>query len=333
MIGVSLSWDLLLRLTLLFLSLPFVPRLLLASAPTSDTNISTFNSAAVTPWGTSVPITTATFLSPTVSRGRSGTVIVRNFWDFSGQKDQTVASVVLHHARRSTYLFNATVVDQHAGRPSSSHSIQPSVTAGNLPTHSTETLRPLLVLWCPLLPFQLLFLPPTLHNSPKALLQLTTSTSSNAITAANNTVNNINFTSGTGTGAANTSGVQIVSQHAHTQDLHYPLPSIFLWTMFIQCPAVGWKSTLADLSNAEGVGKPNIMGRDFRVQLEVKVIDFCEVRRMLMTMNTKGVGDTMTVTVITIETDMRRMKTGRRMKTWGRKGAGDSGSESRRALE
>jgi len=59
----------------------------------------------------------------------------------------------------------------------------------------------------------------------------------------------------------------------------------------------------------------------------VKVIDFCEVRRMLMTMNTKGVRDTMTATVITIEPDMRRMK------TWGRKGTGDSGSESRRALE
>jgi len=103
--------------------------------------------------------------------------------------------------------------------------------------------------------------------------------------------------------------------------------------MFIQCSAVGGKSTLADLSNAEGVGKPNIVGRDFRVQLEVKVIDFCEVRRMLMTMNTKGVRDAMTATVITIEPDMRGMKTWRRMKTWGRKRTGDSGSESRRTLE
>jgi len=31
--------------------------------------------------------------------------------------------------------------------------------------------------------------------------------------------------------------------------------------MFVQCSAVGGKPTLVNLQNAEGVGKPNIVGR------------------------------------------------------------------------
>jgi len=85
---------------------------------------------------------TATFLSIPANRERSGTVIARNFWDANGQQDQTVAPVMLHHAQRSTNLSNVTIVDRHAGRPSSSHSIQPSATADNSPTHSTDTSRP-----------------------------------------------------------------------------------------------------------------------------------------------------------------------------------------------
>ena len=114
------------------------------SASASDTDISTSNSAAVTPLGTSVPTTTttATFLSLPANRDRSGTVIARNFWDVNGQQDQTVTPVMLHHAQRSTNLSNATIVDRHAGRPSSSHSIQPSTTADNSPAHSTDTSRP-----------------------------------------------------------------------------------------------------------------------------------------------------------------------------------------------
>ena len=113
-----------------------------ASASTSDTNTSTFDSAAVTPLGTSVPTMTATILFLL----SVGNAVERSLREISGiSVDQTVASVMLHHAQRSTDLFNATVVDQHAGRPSSSHSIQPFATAGNSPTHSTETLRPRLV--------------------------------------------------------------------------------------------------------------------------------------------------------------------------------------------
>ena len=115
------------------------------SASASDTDISTSNSVAVTPLGTSVPTTTTTtttFLSLPANRDRSGTVIARNFWDINGQQDQTVTPVMLHHAQRFTNLSNATIVDRHAGRPSSSHSIQPSATADNSPVHSTDTSRP-----------------------------------------------------------------------------------------------------------------------------------------------------------------------------------------------
>jgi len=66
------------------------------------------------------------------------------------------------------------------------------------------------------------------------------------------------------------------------------------------------------LQNAEGVGKPNIVGRNVRVQLGVKVIGSGVVQRMLMKMDTKGVRGIMTATVITIEMDMRGMETWRR---------------------
>jgi len=42
------------------------------------------------------------------------------------------------------------------------------------------------------------------------------------------------------------------------------------------------------------------------------------MERTLMKMDTKGVRDTTTATVITIEPDMRRMKTWRRRKSKGR---------------
>ena len=48
------------------------------------------------------------------------------------------------------------------------------------------------------------------------------------------------------------------------------------------------------------------------------VIDLGEMERTLMKMDTKGVRDTTTATVITIEPDMRRMKTWRRRKSKGR---------------
>ena len=149
MIGVSLPWDLLLRLTLLSLSLPFVPRPHLLQSRLLHPPVILIplylRFCCCYSFRNQCSHYDGDILVPTVSRERSGTVIARNFWDFSGQKDQIVASVILHHAQRSTDLFNATVVDQHAGRPSSSHSIQPSATAGNSPTHSTETLRPRLV--------------------------------------------------------------------------------------------------------------------------------------------------------------------------------------------
>lgn len=114
------------------------------SASASDTDISTSNSTADTPLGTSIPttITTTTFLPSPANRERSGTVIARNLWDANGQQDRTVAPITLHHAQRSTNLSNATIVNGHVGRPSSSHSNQQTTTADNSPTHSTDTSRP-----------------------------------------------------------------------------------------------------------------------------------------------------------------------------------------------
>jgi len=67
-----------------------------------------------------------------------------------------------------------------------------------------------------------------------------------------------------------------------------------------------------NLQNAEGVGKPNIVGRNVRVQLGVRVIDFGVAQRTLMKMDMNGVRGIMTATAITIETDMRGMETWRR---------------------
>jgi len=79
------------------------------------------------------------------------------------------------------------------------------------------------------------------------------------------------------------------------------------------------------LQNAEGVGKPNIVGRNVRVQLGVKVIGSGVVQRTLMKMDTKGARGIMTATVITIEMDMRGMETWRRNRM-GR-GVGPEGNE------
>jgi len=69
---------------------------------------------------------------------------------------------------------------------------------------------------------------------------------------------------------------------------------------------VAGKPTLANLQNAEGVEKPNIVGKNARAQLGVKVIGFGVARRTWMKMDTKRARGIMTV--IIIEMGMRGME-------------------------